>query len=119
MGLGQTIGEPRCRHTKTRQRGTWYASFYYEDWTGRSKENETQEAFPPSGRLWVRRTFLQQQTADLEMTFESATWLSMADMKGRIKENTWGRKSISSTKLVRTSASGRCATLLRRSSLAE
>ena len=44
------------------------------------------------------RTFLQQQTADLDMTFESFVALYAADVKGRIKENTWGRKSISSTR---------------------
>ena len=38
------------------------------------------------------RTFLQQQTADLDMTFESFVALYAADMKGRIKENTWGTK---------------------------
>ena len=39
-----------------------------------------------------KRTFLQQQTADLEMTFENFVALYAADMKGRIKENTWGTK---------------------------
>ena len=38
------------------------------------------------------RTFLQQQTADLDMTFESFVALYAADVKGRIKENTWGTK---------------------------
>ena len=38
------------------------------------------------------RTFLQQQTADLEMTFENFVAVYVADMKGRIKENTWGTK---------------------------
>ena len=54
------------------------------------------------------RTFLQQQTADLDMTFESFVALYVADMKGRIKENTWGTKSISFTKAgAILSASGR------------
>ena len=42
-------------------------------------------------REW-ERTFLQQQTADLEMTFENFVAVYVADMKGRIKENTWGTK---------------------------
>ena len=33
-----------------------------------------------------------QQTADLEMTFENFVAVYVADMKGRIKENTWGTK---------------------------
>ena len=40
----------------------------------------------------MERTFLQQQTADLEMTFENFVAVYVADMKGRIKENTWGTK---------------------------
>ena len=38
------------------------------------------------------RTFLQEKTADLDMTFKSFVALYTADMKGRIKENTWGTK---------------------------
>lgn len=38
------------------------------------------------------RTFLQQQAADLDMTFENFVALYVADIKGRIKENTWGTK---------------------------
>ncbi len=49
--------------------------------------------FRPSGRRWSGNgQFLQQQTADLDMTFESFVALYAADMKGRIKANTWGTK---------------------------
>ena len=36
---------------KDKAKGTWYASFYYEDWTGK-KVKKMNGAFPPSGRLW-------------------------------------------------------------------
>lgn len=38
------------------------------------------------------RTFLQQQNVDLEMTFENFVAIYVADMKSRIKENTWVTK---------------------------
>ena len=80
---------------KDKAKGTWYASFYYEDWTGK-KVKKMKRGFPTKREaLEWERTFLQQQTADLEMTFENFVAVYVADMKGRIKENTWGRKSIS------------------------
>ena len=77
---------------KDKAKGTWYASFYYEDWTGK-KVKKMKRGFPTKREaLEWERTFLQQQTADLDMTFESFVALYAADMKGRIKENTWGTK---------------------------
>ena len=77
---------------KDKAKGTWYASFYYEDWTGK-KVKKMKRGFPTKREaLEWERTFLQQQTADLEMTFENFVAAYVADMKGRIKENTWGTK---------------------------
>ena len=54
---------------KDKEKGTWYASFYYEDWTGK-KVKKMKRGFPTKREaLEWERTFLQQQTADLEMTF--------------------------------------------------
>ena len=56
---------------KDKAKGTWYASFYYEDWTGK-KVKKMKRGFPTKREaLEWERTFLQQQTADLEMTFEN------------------------------------------------
>ena len=77
---------------KDKEKGTWYATFYYEDWTGK-KVKKMKRGFPTKREaLEWERTFLQQQTADLEMTFENFVAVYVADMKGRIKENTWGTK---------------------------
>ena len=77
---------------KDKEKGTWYASFYYEDWTGK-KVKKMKRGFPAKREaLEWERTFLQQQTADLDMTFENFVAVYVADMKGRIKENTWGTK---------------------------
>lgn len=77
---------------KDKAKGTWYASFYFENWTGK-KEKKMKRGFKTKREaLEWERTFLQQQTADLDMTFESFVALYAADMKGRIKANTWGTK---------------------------
>ena len=74
---------------KDKAKGTWYASFYFENWTGK-KEKKMKRGFKTKREaLEWERTFLQQQTADLDMTFESFVALYATDMKGRIKENTW------------------------------
>ena len=68
---------------KDKEKGTWYASFYYEDWTGK-KVKKMKRGFPTKREaLEWERTFLQQQTADLEMTFENFVAVYVADMKGR------------------------------------
>ena len=84
---------------KDKEKGTWYASFYFENWTGK-KEKKMKRGFKTKREaLEWERTFLQQQTADLDMTFESFVALYAADVKGRIKENNLGDgKSISSTR---------------------
>ena len=86
---------------KDKEKGTWYASFYYEDWTGKKVKKLKRGFSTKRDALEWERTFLQQQTADLEMTFENFVALYAADMKGRIKENTWGTKEhIIRTKLL-------------------
>lgn len=65
---------------KDKAKGTWYASFYYEDWTGK-KVKKMKRGFPTKREaLEWERTFLQQQTADLEMTFENFVAVYVADM---------------------------------------
>ena len=102
---------------KDKEKGTWYASFYYEDWTGKKAKKLKRGFSTKRDALEWERTFLQQQTADLEMTFENFVALYAADMKGRIKENTWGTKEhILYKKLCPTSANGRCVTFIQKRS---
>ena len=102
---------------KDKEKGTWYASFYYEDWTGKKVKKLKRGFSTKRDALEWERTFLQQQTADLEMTFENFVALYAADMKGRIKENTWAQRSISFTKnWCPTSANGRCVTFIQKRS---
>ena len=51
---------------KDKAKGTWYASFYFENWTGK-KEKKMKRGFKTKREaLEWERTFLQQQTADLD-----------------------------------------------------
>ena len=55
---------------KDKAKGTWYASFYYENWTGK-KEKKMKRGFKTRREaLEWERTFLQQKTSNLNMTFE-------------------------------------------------
>ena len=77
---------------KDKAKGTWYASFYYEDWTGK-KVKKMKRGFPTKREaLEWERTFLQQQTADLEMTFENFVKIYNEDMKHRLREHTFIQK---------------------------
>ena len=96
---------------KDRAKGTWYASFYYESWSGK-KEKKMKRGFKTKREaLEWERIFLQQQTSDLEMTFEDFIPLYIADMKNRFKESTWitQRKISSVPNCCRTLENGKCA----------
>ena len=86
---------------KDKVKGTWYASFYYENWTGK-KEKKMKRGFKTRREaLEWERIFLQQKTSDLNMTFEDFVPLYIADMKNRFKESTWLTKEhVIRTKLV-------------------
>ena len=74
---------------KDKAKGTWYASFYYEDWTGK-KVKKMKRGFPTKREAqdW-ERSFQMQTAADMDMTFEAFTELYTKDVKPRLKENTW------------------------------
>jgi len=86
---------------KDEKTGKWYAAFYFTNWKG-VKEKKMKRGFAlKRDALDWEREFLQQQTADLDMTFEAFVSLYIADMKTRIRENTWQTKAhIIKTKLL-------------------
>lgn len=77
---------------KDKNKGTWYASFYYENWMG-IKEKKMKRGFATKREaLEWERNFLQQKSADLNMTFETFVHQYIMDVQGRIKESTWSTK---------------------------
>lgn len=85
---------------KNEKSGNWYVMVRYTDWTGERKQkckrgfNTKREA-----QEW-ERTFLMQKSANLDMTFEVFTELYTADIKPRIRENTWRTKEHIIRKLI-------------------
>lgn len=77
---------------KDTKRGTWYASFYFENWKGvKQKKLKRGFATKKEALAWERR-FLLQKVADLTMTFEDFMEIYVTDKKKRIRENTWTTK---------------------------
>lgn len=77
---------------KDSAKGTWYTSFYYQNCKG-ERERKLKRGFrTKKDALEWEREFLQQQTADLDMTFEAFVELYSRDMKTRLRLNTWQTK---------------------------
>ena len=77
---------------KDNRQGTWYASFYFENWQGvKQKKLKRGFATKKDAMAWERE-FLLQQAADLTMTFEAFVEIYITDKKKRLRENTWSTK---------------------------
>ncbi len=86
---------------KDEKNGSWYAMVRFEDWKGQQKQ-KCKRGFATKREVqeW-ERTFQQQNTGDLDMTFEAFCELYEKDMRSRLKENTWNtKKHIIRTKLL-------------------
>ena len=80
---------------------TWKVYYRYTDWQGERKQT-TKRGFPTKREAlaWEREQ-LNKTKMDLDMTLESFADIYIADMKNRIKENTWQTKeSILRTKIL-------------------
>lgn len=86
---------------KDEKNGSWYAMVRFEDWKGQRKQKcKRGFATKREAQEW-ERTFQQQNTNDLDMTFEAFCELYEKDMRPRLKENTWNTKEhIIRTKLL-------------------
>ena len=72
--------------------GTWRVNYRYTDWTGASKQT-TKRGFATrlEAAAWEKEQSIKLK-ASLNMTFGSFVELYTADMKCRIRENTWRSK---------------------------
>lgn len=86
---------------KDNGKGTWYTSFYYQDWQGkRIKKMKRGFATKKDAQAWERE-FLQEKAADLSMNFGIFVKIYEKDIKSRIKENSWLLKeNIINTKIL-------------------
>ena len=77
---------------KDSRQGTWYASFYFENWQGVKQKKLKRGFATKKDTLAWEREFLLQQAADLTMTFEAFVEIYITDKKKRLRENTWSTK---------------------------
>ena len=77
---------------KDNRQGTWYASFYFENWQGVKQKKLKRGFATKKDALAWEREFLLQQAADLTMTFEAFVEIYITDKKKRLRENTWSVK---------------------------
>ena len=74
---------------KDTKSNTWKVYYRFTDWQGKVHQS-TKRGFPTrrEALAWEREQ-LHKVEADLDMTFESFIDTYTADMKNRLKENTW------------------------------
>lgn len=77
---------------KDSKQGTWYASFYFENWQGVKQKKLKRGFATKKDALAWEREFLLQQAADLTMTLEAFVEIYITDKKKRLRENTWSTK---------------------------
>ena len=77
---------------KDSRQGTWYASFYFENWQGVKQKKLKRGFATKKDALAWEREFLLQQAADLTMNFEAFVEIYITDKKKRLRENTWSVK---------------------------
>ena len=74
---------------KDKKTGKWYASFYCMNWKG-VREKKMKRGFETKkAALEWEREFLRQSASDLDMRFDSFVELYVADLKQRLRENTF------------------------------
>ena len=86
---------------KEEKTNTWRAVYRYTDWNGERKQTSEAGLQDQAGGAGMGAEQLNKTSADLDMTFKSFVDLYTADMKTRLKENTWATKDhIIRTKLL-------------------
>lgn len=78
---------------KDTDKGTWFVSFYYQNWKGiRQKKMKRGFATKKDALAWERE-FLLQTSANLNMEFEKFVEIYAKDKDKRLRENTWITKN--------------------------
>lgn len=69
--------------------GTWHVMARYVDWQGNHKQKCKRGFKTKREALEWERVFHLQQSADMDMSFESFVDIYKNDIRSRIKETTW------------------------------
>lgn len=73
---------------KDDERGTWYALFYYTDWTGAKRRKKKRGFERKKDAQEYEREFLAKTQRSPDMSFASLVALYNDDMEGRLRETT-------------------------------
>lgn len=78
--------------TKDKKRNMWTAQFYCTDWTGK-KVKKCKRGFETKKEAqdWEKH-FLLEKSASLDMIFENFWRRYQADIKPKVRQNTWRSK---------------------------
>jgi integrase len=86
---------------KDKERGTWYASFYYDDWTGERKRKLKRGFKTKKEALAFEAEYQRQSKPDMEMTFGEFVEVYFRDKSGELKARTTkNKKTVIETKLL-------------------
>lgn len=77
---------------KDKDRGTWYASFYYTDWQGHRKLKKKRGFERQKDAKAFEDEFLRTKARSCDMSFGSMSELYLADMEHRLKATTMQTK---------------------------
>ena len=73
---------------KDEKNGKWFAKFYYTNWQGIKKQKWKRGFATKKEALGFERDFLEQQSANPDMTFQNLYEIYMEDMAARLKQST-------------------------------
>lgn len=74
---------------KDNTKGTWYVSFYFENWKGET-ERKLKRGFKTKREALVwERSFKMQKEKDFDMLFSDFVKIYKRDVSARIKLSTW------------------------------
>lgn len=79
---------------KDKNKGTYYCSFYYTDWTGAKKKKKKEGFKKESDAKKFERDFLSKQQDNCDMNFKTLVDLYLEDAATRVRETTLENKKI-------------------------
>lgn len=77
---------------KDKERGTWYASFYYTDWQGKRRLKKKRGFDRKKDAEEFEREFLRKDAKSCDMKFSSLLEIYLEDMRPRLREHTMRNK---------------------------
>lgn len=86
---------------KNEQRGTWFASFYFVDWTGKRLKKKKEGFKTRREALMFERDFLAKSSGQCDMKFSSFVDIYLATARKNLKPSTvWNKEKIIRTHIM-------------------